>query len=46
MTWVKSKVNGNVIEVADPDLVKKLKSEGHEVSESDPRAVKPKGTRK
>lgn len=40
MSWIKSKHNGNVFEVADEDLVKQLEAEGHEVSEEDPRKKK------
>ena len=42
MAWVKSKHNGNVFEVVDEALVRQLESEGHEISEADPRIEKPK----
>jgi hypothetical protein len=39
MAWITAK-NGNVLEVSDPDLVEKLRAEGHGVSDTDPRETK------
>jgi hypothetical protein len=40
MVWITSATNGNVFEVLDEDFAAQLEADGHEVSETDPRARK------